>query len=214
MRNLLIAVSVVALTGFSGTAYADNLTHSHGDHSHAHDHGHAIHNTAKAHADLINNDGEVIGHADFKQGADGVLIHVAVQGLPPGEKGFHIHAVGDCGVHNHGESQAKTDFNAAKGHITSEGRQHGLLNPEGHHEGDLPNLIVADDGTAHAEVTAHGLTLLGGELALLDEDGSAIMIHAEPDDHMSQPIGGSGARISCGVIQAYDDDHGSEGHSE
>ncbi|HBX92207.1 MAG TPA: superoxide dismutase, partial [Hyphomonas sp.] len=37
--------------------------------------------------------------------------------------------------------------------------------------------------------------------SLLDEDGSALIIHEAEDDHMTQPIGGAGARVACGVIQ-------------
>lgn len=213
MRHfILTALSTTALIGFSAVVYAGDHTgdhgHSHEHHDHAKDgasekgHNHAAHKDAGAHAALINEQGDSIGHVDFIQGADGILLHVSVKDLPPGEKGFHIHAVGDCGVHDHGDSVAKTDFTAAKGHVTSEGKKHGLLNPEGHHEGDLPNLVVAEDGTAHFETTAHGVSLSGGALNLLDEDGSAIMIHAQADDHKTQPIGGSGARIACGVIKA------------
>ena len=204
MKHLILTAASIALLGGVQAASAENHDHghNHGDHKHDVKHDHAAHKEAGAHAHLINEAGEDVGHVDIVQGADGVLLHVAVEGLPAGEKGFHIHAVGDCGAHDHGESEAKTDFKAAKGHLTSEGKQHGLLNPEGHHEGDLPNLIVAEDGTAHLETTAHGVTIKGSALSLLDEDGSAIMIHEAADDHKTQPIGGSGARIACGVIIA------------
>jgi len=32
----------------------------------------------------------------------------------------------------------------------------------------------------------------------MDKDGSALVIHANPDDYKTQPIGGAGARIVCG----------------
>ena len=43
---------------------------------------------------------------------------------------------------------------------------------------------------------------LGDPPGLLDEDGSAVVIHANPDDHLTQPIGGAGGRVGCGVISA------------
>ena len=39
-----------------------------------------------------------------------------------------------------------------------------------------------------------------GAAALMDEDGAALVIHAMGDDHVSQPIGGAGGRVGCGVI--------------
>ena len=46
-----------------------------------------------------------------------------------------------------------------------------------------------------------GISLSGDSLPLFDEDGSALVIHENPDDHISQPIGGAGARIACGMIE-------------
>ena len=79
---------------------------------------------------------------------------------------------------------------------------HGLLNPEGPDDGDLPNLYVAEDGTAEAEIYSTRVTLSGAEerAMLLDEDGAAIVVHEGSDDHMSQPIGGAGARVACAAI--------------
>ena len=97
----------------------------------------------------------------------------------------------------------------AKGHISDDDDKHGLLNPEGPEAGDLPNLIVPENGEVAIELYAHDLEITASEAddaddeeVLLDADGSAFMIHADPDDHMTQPIGGAGARIACGVIKA------------
>ena len=80
----------------------------------------------------------------------------------------------------------------------------GLLNADGSDAGDLPNLYVGADGRGFAEVftTTAGLAEGGPGQHLLDADGSAILIHAGPDDYASQPIGGSGDRAACGVIAA------------
>ncbi|MFQ6550539.1 superoxide dismutase family protein [Aestuariibius sp. 2305UL40-4] len=32
-------------------------------------------------------------------------------------------------------------------------------------------------------------------------DGTAIVIHANEDDQLTQPIGGSGPRIVCGLVE-------------
>jgi len=79
---------------------------------------------------------------------------------------------------------------------------HGLLNPDANESGDLPNLYVGADGKGATEVFTTYVSLdgQGGRAALQDDDGSAIVIHASPDDHMAQPIGGAGARVACAVI--------------
>ena len=73
------------------------------------------------------------------------------------------------------------------------------MNAEGPDEGDLPNLYVGQDGSAQAEVSSE--TPLNGEGGLKDGDGSALIIHANEDDHTTQPIGGAGDRVACGVIK-------------
>ncbi|MXX30325.1 MAG: superoxide dismutase family protein, partial [Gammaproteobacteria bacterium] len=121
-----------------------------------------------------------------------VLMYIEAAGLPPGGHGIHLHSVGAC----------TPDFSAAKGHINPEGVKHGLRNPEGPDNGDLPNLYVAADGSAKAEFFTTRVSLVEGDApALLDEDGSAVIIHGQPDDHMTQPIGGAGGRIGCGIIK-------------
>mgnify|MGYP002653396040 CR=1 FL=1 len=120
---------------------------------------------------------------------------IEARGLTPGWHGLHFHAKGDC-------SDAK--FEKAGGHTHGgEKSVHGLLNGAATDTGDLPNLHVGADGTATVEVYSGLVRLSGGEPAqnLLDSDGSAVLIHANADDHTSQPIGGAGARIACGVIK-------------
>ena len=85
---------------------------------------------------------------------------------------------------------------------TRTGCRHGLRHPDGPDHGDLPNLFVAVDGSARAEFLTVLVTVSGGDMpALLDEDGSAVIIHDQPDDHLTQPIGGAGGRIACGIIK-------------
>lgn len=136
------------------------------------------------------------GTADLSEGPEGVVIRVNVEGLTPGWHGIHFHQTGDC---------SDEGFKKSGSHVQhGEKEPHGLLNPEGPDDGDLPNLYVAADGTGQAEMFSERVTLTGADddrAHLLDADGSAIVIHANPDDHMSQPIGGAGDRVACAVIE-------------
>ena len=136
---------------------------------------------------FVGVDGANIGSFTFTQGSGGLLLYVEVESLTPGAHGIHLHRFGAC----------SPDFKAAQGHINPDEKEHGLLNPNGPDNGDLPNLYVSADGTARAEMFT---TLVTMDL-LLDDDGSAVVIHAQPDDHASQPIGGAGDRSACGVIE-------------
>lgn len=150
-------------------------------------------NTAKA--EIVGNQNESLGTILVQEGPEGLLLTVDLKGLPPGPHGFHIHGAGDCSDHH-------DHFQKAGGHVKDDDDdQHGLLNPKGPESGDLPNLIVHADGTVKAEIYAPDLELSGNdEDNILDADGSAFMIHANADDHKTQPIGGAGERIACGVI--------------
>ena len=77
--------------------------------------------------------------------------------------------------------------------------KHGMMNQEGPHAGDMPNLHVPADGKLQVEVLNPTVSL-SGESALLDADGSALVIHAGADDYKTDPAGNAGARIACGVI--------------
>ena len=154
---------------------------------------------------IVGADGRQIGQASFRDGPNGVLIRLefAQGALPAGWHGLHLHARGDC-------SDFARGFQASGGHVGMDHRvQHGLLNPHGPEAGDLPNLFASPMGVFGAEVFAPRGTLgprIPGKanqperLALLDEDGSALLIHAGPDDQTSQPIGNAGARIACAAI--------------
>ena len=136
--------------------------------------------------------GESVGNVTMTQMPNGmVLVSVAVRGLPPGQHGIHIHAVGSC---------APT-FAAAGGHFNPTGKQHGLDNPNGAHGGDLPNLTVAANGAGTFSATTNRVTIAAGPLSIFDADGSALVIHALTDDQMTDPAGNSGDRIACAVLQ-------------
>lgn len=143
-------------------------------------------------AEIIGVDAEVVGSARLEQAPKGVILDVELAGLPPGWHGIHLHGTGSCAP----------DFKAAKGHVNPQAVQHGLRNPDGPDNGDLPNVHVAENGSAVAQfyTTRVSIRTGGSAPALLDEDGAAIVVHTMADDHLTQPIGGAGGRIGCGVI--------------
>ncbi len=145
----------------------------------------------QATAELKNAKGETVGTANFWEDANGVRIVAQVRGIAPGKHGTHIHAVGKCDP---------AGFMSAGGHFNPEGKKHGLKNPAGPHAGDLPSLEVAADGTGRLEFVAKLVTLGPGPNSLFDADGSAVVVHANPDDDVTDPTGNSGGRIACGVL--------------
>jgi Cu-Zn family superoxide dismutase len=136
---------------------------------------------------LVNSAGQSIGTVRAWQTAGGVSFRISASGLPHGIHGLHVHAVGRCDP---------PDFASAGGHWNPAGKKHGMNNPAGPHAGDLPNVEVAANGVLTATVTLAGATMA----SLLDTDGAALVLHAGPDDYMTDPSGNSGARIACAVI--------------
>ena len=145
-----------------------------------------------AKAVLRDSEGKVVGTATLSPAKGGVRLTVVTTGIPPGKHGIHIHAAAKC---------EPPDFKSAGGHFNPGGKKHGLHNPEGAHAGDLPNLVVGKGGHAKATFVAKGATLGDGVGSLFAADGTALVIHADPDDEMTDPAGNSGARIACGIIE-------------
>ena len=143
-----------------------------------------------ARATLRNASGGSVGTVTLQQTGAGVLLVADLSGMPPGTHGFHLHTVGKC----------DPDFSAAGGHFNPTSRQHGIRNPMGKHVGDLPNVNVPESGTIRVELFLADV-MLSGKNALLDDDGASVVVHALADDYATDPAGGSGARIACGVLQ-------------
>jgi Cu-Zn family superoxide dismutase len=171
-RTLTMAVSILMWAGHtSGQAAPDARTSS-----------------------LKAANGKVIGEVTVTAAPDGVILRVQAKGLPPGWHGMHFHEKPDC---------SDPVFKGSGGHIhATTPAVHGLLNAGFSDAGDLPNLYVNADGTTTVELYSTLVTLNRSDTrpALLDA-GSALVIHANPDDYKSQPIGGAGERIACAPIQ-------------
>jgi Cu-Zn family superoxide dismutase len=139
-----------------------------------------------AHADLGPASGSKVSGTVMLKALPGGGVHLVarVSGLAPGVHGFHVHEVGDCSA---------PDASSAKGHFNPEGKPHG------NHAGDLPDLTA--DASGNASLAADVTTISLGEDSK-GVIGRAFVIHADPDDHHSQPAGNSGKRIACGVVKA------------
>jgi Cu-Zn family superoxide dismutase len=145
----------------------------------------------KATTVLKDAKGNEVGNAELTATPSGVLISLDLMAVPVGEHAFHIHAVGKC---------EPPDFKSAGPHFSPDETKHGLMNAEGPHAGDMPNLHVPGNGKLQVEVLSPMVTL-NEKATLLDQDGSALVIHAGADDYVSDPAGNAGDRIACGVVE-------------
>jgi Cu-Zn family superoxide dismutase len=120
---------------------------------------------------------------------------VDLKNLTPGEHAYHIHEKGICDA---------PKFEGAGGHLNPEGHPHGYMQENGPHDGDMPNIFVAQDGTVNAHILNTRVSLDPEDTSrrgqLMNADGSAIVVHAGPDDYSTQPTGAAGDRVACGII--------------
>jgi superoxide dismutase, Cu-Zn family len=144
-----------------------------------------------AKAALKDSQGKDVGQVQLTQTPHGVLLKMTLKGAPPGERAFHIHAVGKC----------EPPFTSAGGHFNPGNHKHGMEAKEGAHAGDMPNLHIPASGELVIEIANPMISLVKGQPnSLFDADGSAIVIHAGADDYKSDPAGNAGDRIICGVV--------------
>mgnify|MGYP001597518891 CR=1 FL=1 len=149
---------------------------------------------ARGYAVLSDAASNGIGTAVLTQDATGsVRIRIQAHGLAAGVHGVHFHTIGMCDA---------PAFTSSGGHFNPGGTHHGLANPAGPHAGDLPNMTVDASGNADYDVTTNRVSLTPGTNDLFGADGSALVVHAAPDDNMTDPAGNAGARIACGVVRS------------
>jgi Cu-Zn family superoxide dismutase len=147
--------------------------------------------TPTATAELKSADGKDEGKVTLTQTRDGVRLELALKGLPAGDHAFHVHAVGKC----------EPPFTSAGPHFNPEQKKHGLKSPDGHHAGDMSNIKVPANGNLTLTVVNKDITLEKGKPnSVFQDSGTAIVIHANKDDEVSDPAGNAGDRIACGVI--------------
>jgi Cu-Zn family superoxide dismutase len=142
---------------------------------------------AMAPAAFTGAKGESLGTVTVAEGPGGVTLTLAGIGMPAGVHGLHLHGAGRC---------KGPKFESAGDHWNPDGKKHGMQNPEGPHKGDLPNATVGADGSLNQTLALPGVAMAD----LHDEDGSALVVHARPDDNKTDPSGNSGDRIACAVI--------------
>lgn len=145
----------------------------------------------KAVAELVATEGnKASGTVNFQQTPDGVTVTGRIEGLSPGEHGFHVHENGDC---------SSTDSKSAGGHFAPAGHKHGASDAAEHHAGDMGNITANEDGVAQVDAQFAFLKMGEGEASII---GKAVIVHGGSDDLESQPSGDAGPRVACGVIEA------------
>lgn len=142
--------------------------------------------------DIENTDEENVGTATLTEEDEGVLVNFKGENLSKGTHGFHIHEKGECEA---------PDFESAGDHFNPDDADHGFDEEDGPHAGDMPNIAVGEDGKVHQSFLLEDVTLdTDDDYSLVDDKGTALVIHEEADDSESQPAGDAGDRMACGTI--------------
>ncbi|WP_134726631.1 superoxide dismutase family protein [Paracoccus luteus] len=185
MLGAVLALAPMAAPGQTTPAPADAAAPADATAAPAAD-GAAMRSTVAA---LKGADGADHGQVTVSETASGAIqVTLALIGLPEGERAVHIHETGKC------EAPA---FESAGGHLAGD-KQHGAHAAGGMHSGDLPNIAAAADGAVNADFFSMNVTMD----QVMDDDGSAFVIHSGKDDYASQPSGNAGDRVACGVFEA------------
>lgn len=136
----------------------------------------------------VRGTGQNLGTVIISREETGLQLKPALHGLSAGSHGFHVHEKASCAPADK-DGTAVAGLSAGSHYDPQQTGKH--LGPEGQgHQGDLPVLLVASDGTATTPVISR-------KLRLEDLAGRSLIIHAENDNYGDQP---GGARIACGII--------------
>ena len=141
-----------------------------------------------ASAAMTDAEGNAVGTVELTEMQNGTLIVARLTGLPEGTHAFHVHETGQC----------EPPFTSAGGHYNPAAAKHGFGVQVGPHAGDMPNIHVPASGALTIEIFNSNLSV---DDMLLDNDGSAVVIHEGADDYESDPAGKAGDRIACGVLK-------------
>ncbi len=159
--------------------------------------------TGHAKADVAGPN--VAGTATFTEyDVDGwkyVHLRLSLKGDPsvlkPGKRAVHIHEKGDCQCEG---------FKCAGGHFDP--GPNGNSDPDanhGYHAGDLPNIVIDENGEGELETITTRVTLSAGPVSILQpEEGTSIMVHGNEDPHTPGESGSGhsgGPRLACGKIE-------------
>ena len=150
--------------------------------------------TSGAVAELKPTQGNTVtGTVRFTQQDGKLQIDAEIKGLAPGVHGFHLHEKGDCSA---------PDGTSAGGHFNPAGHQHGAPTASVRHGGDFGNITADASGNAslHLTVPSSDISLDAG--AAGNVVGRGVIVHADPDDFVTQPTGNAGKRLACGVVVA------------
>lgn len=161
-------------------------------------------------AELADADGNTLGHVDFTPVDGDIEVSVTTENMEPGFYGFHLHEIAECEPDSEAPDDPEDtgDFLSAGGHIVGED---DADHPD--HAGDLPVLLVKEDGTATMSVVTDRVD----EQMLTDDDGAAVIVHADEDNYGNVPeryldpegepdedtaaTGDAGPRLACGVVE-------------
>lgn len=147
--------------------------------------------------------GRDVGVVTLADTPEGLSLTVSVSELKPGDHGIHLHEAGLC------DPSGESPFASAGAHFNPAMMVHGGTPVAGvpiaeqqRHAGDLGNLTTDSAGIAVSSFTLPEITLADGPTTLADADGTALVIHEDPDDLITDPDGNSGSRLACAVIAA------------